>query len=79
VIIARESLYHARRPGEVVRRFSHKLNRNGLWLISMHDSVRNWLLWARILRHLVSVDRVTLRNDRGQRLNVRLLTARRRH
>jgi trans-aconitate methyltransferase len=73
LILARESLYYARRLGALVRRFSRTLSDEGVWVISMHATLRNRLLWRTIERSLQPFSSSRMYNAAGQPLDVRSL------
>jgi len=65
VIVFNESLYYVDDPIGELRRYSSFLDRDGVFLVSMHRKPKSERIWADIAGAFAMLDRVTIANRAG--------------
>lgn len=75
VVVFLDSLYYARDPLAVLRRYSEALDPEGLFIVSMYRYSNNPLILRTLARHFEAVDKTIVRN-RGRRWDIHVLRPR---
>ncbi|MBN1655353.1 MAG: class I SAM-dependent methyltransferase [Deltaproteobacteria bacterium] len=74
VIIFNEVAYYFERPVEVLLRYAEFLREDGAIVISMFDFVLSRIIWRKIDRVFTTLDLNTVKNRKGQKWQIRLLS-----
>jgi len=76
LIVFNESLYYAKRPVDVLLRYSRLLNENGLMIVSIFRTGLRRAIWKSLDKYFAVIHSTMVKNPRGQISDVRILQLR---